>query len=223
MSPFTRAHTQTKVAGQRAYWERYASKYDLSLRLLQRPFPRMLELIGQAAKGAERALEVAAGTGLVTPTLAESVEQVVATDYSEAMLERLKAKVASLGLSNVRCEQADIYSLRFNPHSFDLVVAANVLHLVPDLPRALDALKAMLKPAGILILPTFCHDVTRVSRLMSRLLAITSFPSERKFTLESMTEALNDSGIAVSFAESLPGLIPIGYVVGTVPSVKARS
>ena len=61
-----------KAAKQRAYWERFASKYDLSLRLLGRPLPKMLELIGDAADGSGRVLEVAAGTGLVTPTLAES-------------------------------------------------------------------------------------------------------------------------------------------------------
>ena len=175
----------------------------------------MLELIGEATEGAERVLEVAAGTGLVTPTLAEKAGEVVATDYAAAMLERLKAKTAERGLSNVRCEQADIYALPYEPRSFDVVVAANVLHIVPDLPAALDALKTMLKPGGLLIAPTFCHDETRLSWLMSRLLAITSFPGQRRFTVSSLADATTESGMALARRETLPGLIPIGYVEGT--------
>jgi len=41
------------------------------------------------------------------------------------MLERLEAKIDVQGLSNVHCEQADIYSLPYEPQSFDLVVAAS--------------------------------------------------------------------------------------------------
>jgi len=216
MTPSNDDPNQAQAARQRAYWERYASKYDLSLRLLRRPLPRMLELIGEAADESGRVLEVAAGTGLVTPILAEKVNEVVATDYAEAMLERLKAKMDAQGLSNVRCEQADIYALPYEPQSFDLVVAANVLHLVPDLRGALDALKAMLKPGGTLIAPTFCHDETRVSWLMSRLLAITSFPGHRRFTTATLTEAIAQSGITVTRAETLSGLLPIGYVEGVL-------
>ena len=197
-----------------AYWEKYASKYDLSLGLIGRPFKRMLELIGEAAEGAEQVLEVAAGTGLVTPTLADKADNVVATDYADAMLERLKAKVAEHGLSNVQCEQADIYELRYESHSFDLVVAANVLHIVPDLPAALDALKLMLKPGGRLIVPTFCHDETRTSRFMSRLLAITSFPGQRRLTVSSLADFLIKGGLVLAHTETLPGLIPIGYAEG---------
>ena len=204
-----------RTAKHLAYWNRYASRYDLSLRLLRRPLPRMLELIAEATEGAERVLEVAAGTGLVTPTLAETAREVVATDYAEAMLERLQTKVADQGLSNVQCEQADIYALPYDPHSFDVVVAANVLHIVPDLEKALSELKKMLKPGGLLIAPTFCHDETRVSWLMSRLLAITAFPGQRRFTSSALAEALTESGFSVSRSETLPGLIPIGYVQAT--------
>ena len=218
MSQSTANSNHTQAAKQLAYWEKIASKYDLSLRLLHRPLPRMLELIGEAAEGADRVLEVAAGTGLVTPTLAAKAGEVIATDYAEAMVEQLKAKVSAQGVSNVQCEQADIYALPYEPASFDVVVAANVLHIVPDLPGALAALRKMLKPGGRLVAPTFCHDETRLSWCMSRLLAATSFPGHRRFTAESLATSLAQSGLAVSRTETVPGLIPIGYVEGSYPS-----
>ena len=75
--------------------------------------------------------------------------------------------------------------------------------------------ETMLKPGGLLIAPTFCHDETRVSWLMSRLLAITAFPGQRRFTSSALAEALTESGFSVSRSETLPGLIPIGYVQAT--------
>src|SRR5688572_26599207 len=95
----------------RDYWERNAKRYDRSMMLLGRPIPRMVELAAEAVKGAGRVLEVAAGTGLVTTALARAAEKVVATDYAAEMVTRLEARVRAEGLTNVRCEQADIYAL----------------------------------------------------------------------------------------------------------------
>lgn len=200
---------------ERSYWDRHAKNYDRSMMLLGRPFPRMLELVGEAIRGADHVLEVAAGTGLVTRTLARSARSVVATDYADEMVASLKARVDSDGFANVACEQADIYALRFEPGSFDAVVAANVLHLVPDLPGALAALRRVLQPSGRLIVPTFCHDETRLSWVVSRALAVTGFPGHRRFTVRSLRESLEAAGLRVTRAETLAGLIPIGYVEGS--------
>ncbi|MBK8015205.1 MAG: class I SAM-dependent methyltransferase [Deltaproteobacteria bacterium] len=198
----------------RRYWERHAWRYDLSLGPLGKPLPRMLELVAEAVKGRERILEVAAGTGLVTPVLARAGGEVVATDYAAAMVDRLRDKVAAAGLLNVDCRQADIYDLPFEGGTFDAVVAANVLHLVPDLEGALAALTKMLRPDGVLIAPTFCHDETRLSWLVSRVLAVTAFPGHRRFTIGSLRTAFETAGLKVDRCEVISGLLPIGYVEG---------
>lgn len=200
--------------GDRSYWDKHAKSYDRSMSLLGRPIPRMIELAAEATRGLERVLEVAAGTGLVTPALAGGAREVVATDYSAAMVAALEHRVRDAGLTNVRCEQADLYALRFDAGTFDAVVAANVLHLVPDLPGALAALRRVLKPGGRVVLPTFCHDETALSWIVSRALAVTGFPGHRRFTARSLRQATEAAGIRVTRAETLPGLIPIGYIEG---------
>lgn len=77
------------------------------MRLLGRPIPRMLQLVGEAVHGAGRVLEVAAGTGLVNATLAARAREVVATDYSPAMVAAIERRVRDAALVNVRCERAD--------------------------------------------------------------------------------------------------------------------
>ena len=199
----------------RRYWNSFAKRYDRSMTLLGRSLPRMVELVGEVVCGSADLLEVAAGTGLVTPTLARSAVNVVATDYAPAMVERLEARVRCLGLENVRIELADLYSLQYEPSSFDAVVATNVLHLVPDLPGALAALRRVLRPGGRLVSPTYCHDETVTSWLVSRALAVSGFPGQRRFSTRTLRQALETSGLHVGRTETLPGLIPIGFIEGT--------
>jgi ubiquinone/menaquinone biosynthesis C-methylase UbiE len=174
----------------------------------------MLELASEAVRGKARVLEVAAGTGIVTSAIAQTSDSVVATDYAAAMVKALEKRIQAAGLENVTCEQADIYALPYSAGEFDAVVAANVLHLVPDLPAALQALRNVMKPGGLLVAPTFCHDETKLSWMVSRVLAVSGFPGHRRFTMQSLRSALEDNGLHVANAEILSGLIPIGFVEG---------
>ncbi len=142
---------------EREYWDQLAKRYDASLGPLGRPMIRAVKQVAEAAQGTDSVMEVAAGTGLFATTLAASANKVIATDYSGAMVEQLERKIDEAGLTNVRYEQADIYSLPYDPGIFGVVVAANVLHLVPDYPAALDAIRKTLKPGGLLVTPRFPH------------------------------------------------------------------
>jgi ubiquinone/menaquinone biosynthesis C-methylase UbiE len=203
---------QSSHDSDRAYWERNATRYDASFKALDRPVPRMLELTTEAVRGSARVLEVAAGTGLVSAALAPHVGALVATDYADNMVARLEARVKALELANVRCEAADLYALHFEAASFDAVVAANVLHLVPDLPRALASLRRVLAPGGKLLAPTFLHDETPLSWVLSRLLALTGFPGHRLLSAAGLQQALQAAGFSIERAETIPGPFPIGFV-----------
>jgi ubiquinone/menaquinone biosynthesis C-methylase UbiE len=198
----------------RFFWERKAPQYDrVAMGLFGRPMPRVLDLLADGVAGADTVLEVAAGTGLMTAVIAPRVRHVVATDYAHNMLTVLRERMKDAGISNVEWAHRDIYSLGYPPASFDVVVAGNVLHLVPDLEPALDALCHALRPRGKLITPTFCHDETRLSWLVSRLLVtLLGQPIHRRFTAASLRQALEQHGLRVSRAETIPGLIPIAYV-----------
>ena len=196
----------------RSYWERHARRYDRSTRFLSRPVPRMLALAVEAATGKGRVLEVAAGTGLVTTAIAPVAGELIATDYAEAMVRRLEARVRDAGLTNVRCEQADVYDLRFETGTFDAVFAANVLHLVPDLEGALASLRRVLKPGGVLVAPTYLHEETLAASVLSRVLSLTGFPGQRRFTASSLSAAIEAAGFVVARVEVIPGPFPIGYI-----------
>ena len=195
----------------RAFWERTAAGYDRSMLLFGGPLEAMLPLVAAEVSGLDRVLEVAAGTGLVTRTLSSEVGSVVATDYAEAMVARLRERVRDDGLPNVEVRQLDLLDLDGSDR-FDAVVAANVLHLLPDLDAALAALVRALQPGGRLIVPTYCHDETVRSRAASRVLGLAGFPGQRRFTMARLVEVLEARGLEPRRAVLLPGMLPIGFV-----------
>lgn len=197
---------------ERGYWERNAARYDRAMRLLDGPLPHATAWTAAAVEGSGRVLEVAAGTGLFSVEIAPRVGELVATDYAEAMVRRVRAKVEEAGLENVRCEVADLTALPYAPGSFDAVVAANVLHLVPDAGEALRSLRGVLRPGGKLVVPTFCHGESWRTRLLSRLFGLTGFPGHRRLSTASLRGLVEAEGFRVVRAESIPGLFPIGYV-----------
>ena len=203
---------------ERAFWEQKAKHYDSSMKLLGRPLPRILELTAESVSGADTTLEVAAGTGLVTAAIAPHTRRLVATDYAEAMLSALRERIAAAGLSNVELARADIYALDYPTATFDVVVASNVLHLVPDLANALAALRRVLRPGGKLVAPTFCHDETRLSWVLSRLLAIAGQPMHQRFTAASLRQALEIEGLRVGRSETVTGPIPIVFIEAISPN-----
>lgn len=193
---------------EQAFWETQAKRYDRSMLVLGGPMPRAIARTATAVEG--RVLELAAGTGLFTVAIAERAAQVVATDYAEAMVEALRARVA--GLSNVQVQRADVFALPFPPASFEAVVAANVLHLVPDLERALSAMRAVLRPGGILVVPTYAHDQTLVARAISHVATALGFPAHRRFDRDGLVAAVRRAGFHVRDVEVIPGLFPIVWL-----------
>jgi ubiquinone/menaquinone biosynthesis C-methylase UbiE len=200
----------------RDFWERAAPGYDRVARgLLGRPLPRMVQLTADGVSGAGAVLEVAAGTGLLTAAIAPRVERVVATDYADNMLVVLRERMKRAGISNVETARRDIYALGYPPGSFDAVVAGNVLHLVPDLDGAVQALCHVLRPGGTLIAPTYAHDETLRSKVLSRLFAA-FMVMHRRFTAGSLRDALGRHGVRIARSETIPGPIPVAYVEGVV-------
>ena len=195
----------------KAYWERTAKGYDLSMRLFGGPLAAMLPLVVEEVTGLGHVLELAAGTGLVTAAIAPAVHELFATDYAEAMVQKLEERGEAAGWTNVQTRVLDVYALEQVP-TYDAIVASNVLHLLPDIDRALDAMLGALRPGGRLVLPTYCHSETWLAQGTSRLLGLFGFPGRRRLTGDSLVSMLTNRGLNIRRVALLPGLIPIGFV-----------
>jgi len=114
--------------------------------------------IGSRQGEAVRVLEVGGGTGGTTATLLPLIERAGGayhfTDVSDLFLARAADRFGeygclSLGLLDV---DRDPREQGYAPGSFDLVVAANVLHAAGDVPEVLERMRSLLSPGGLLLL-----------------------------------------------------------------------
>lgn len=95
-----------------------------------------------------RVLEVAAGSGALTEALYPRVGSLLATDFSPGMLERLKARLSSRGVTNVEYAVMDGQALEVDDASFDRAVCNFGLMLFPDRSRGFAELRRCLRPGG---------------------------------------------------------------------------
>ena len=199
------------MSEQTSYWSRQARRYDRATLLLNRRFRQMAERVARDVAEAESVLEVAAGTGLITAVAAPGIARYLATDLSPGMLQLLESRF--VGHAGLEVRPADASSLDFSNDSFDAVIAGNLLHLIPDVTTALGEIGRVLRPAGLLIAPTFCHGESLLARGVSRLLTLSGFPLERRLRGIELEALISSSGFQICDREWFPGLLPIRYVV----------
>lgn len=136
---------------QRFGWDKAADSYEIGWReSLAAVQTRMLEVA--APRPGERVLDTACGTGLVTFPLARSVTgsgSVVATDISQAMIDRVQHEATRLGMSQVDAFRSDAEALdTLADNTFDLVTCALGFMYYPDPRQALCEIMRVLKPGG---------------------------------------------------------------------------
>ena len=98
-----------------------------------------------------RILEIAAGTGVVTRTLASMAgtnASIVATDLNQAMLD----EAAAAGTARpVEWQRADAMALPFADNEFDAVVCQFGAMFFPDKPKAFAEARRVLEPGGVFV------------------------------------------------------------------------
>jgi ubiquinone/menaquinone biosynthesis C-methylase UbiE len=97
-----------------------------------------------------RVLEAGCGVGAQTLTLAQRSPhaQFTCVDISAHSVAEAQRRVGTAALTNVQFQQADIFSLPFEPESFDHVFVCFVLEHLSRPVEALAILKRLIRPGG---------------------------------------------------------------------------
>ncbi len=130
-----------------------AASWHASLAQRQQSLAFVTELLFAQAGIAPgvRALEVGSGTGdaaLLAAARVGPAGSVLATDASAPMLEVAARLAREAGFTSVSTRAVRAEDLDLPPGSFDAAISRNCLMFVPDLPRALRAVRTALRPGG---------------------------------------------------------------------------
>lgn len=154
----TTDHTEPTTTDEHAAppeaWDAIADGYDRYVA------PQEADLANEALRLAalqpgERFLDVAAGTGGLGLPAARLGAQVLATDWSPAMIARFEARVRDQGLSNAQARVMDCHALDLPDGSFDVTGSQFGVMLVPGQARALAEMVRVTKPGGRVLMVAY--------------------------------------------------------------------
>lgn len=156
------ARTVTPQAAERFY-DRLGQRHDVAELYERRAKARALELLH--LQPGLQVLNAGVGTGKDQIAIAKplgSAERVVGLDISTVMLKLVRKRTGS------EVVRADVRRLPFGDRSFDRILCAYVLDLIPaaDLLEVLGEFRRALKPDGRMVLVSLTEGVTPLSRLL---------------------------------------------------------
>lgn len=198
-----------------SFWDKIAPLYDLFEAANGSVYRKMLGYSVSLVRDGDRVLECAAGTGEISIAVSGKASHILCTDMSESMLDVAKEKCRKKGISNIEFAERDIFSLPDADETFDVVIAANVLHLVDDPENAVRELMRVLKKGGRLLVPTFITTNKNGSPMkLIKLYGIFGFKPAVHFTPESYLQMLRGCNTGGRLRmKVIDGLIPSAYAV----------
>jgi len=134
------------------YWDRLASTFNQNnLYVTGVKVNQVIRgwLVEQFNEG-DVVLELGCGTGFYSEMVIGRVKQLTATDLAPAMIEQAKRNLAQFTNVEVRIE--DCYNTSFKDSVFDVVLMANLLHVVMDPHAVLMEGHRVLKDNGRIVI-----------------------------------------------------------------------
>lgn len=177
------------------FWDKIAGLYDLFENIYNKKvYFETGKEVANLLNENDDVLECACGTGAISRHISEKVHTLTATDFSEGMLKQARKKLHTK--NNITFAQADITKLPYKDHSFDAVVAGNVIHLIKNPQNAMQELMRVCKKGGRIIIPTYINDSENTSRVAVKFLEKLGADFKRQFDAKSYAKFFEEMNIS---------------------------
>ena len=190
------------------FWDKNAGRYDRFMRKDAAAYERLYELLRPVVRH-RTVLELATGTGLIAKNIVNSAAHIEATDASPEMIAEAKRDNRS---AKLHFSVQDMFHLPYADGSFDVIIVANALHIVPEPEKALPEIRWVLKDNGVLVAPTFTQaDNAFFGRVKAFFMKLAGFPLHSKWTSREYLAFLRENGWAVRNSVVLKASFPLAY------------
>ena len=189
-------------------WDRFAPVYSLAMKSQKNIYDYMYSHIREKVKG-KNVLELATGPGLIAKHVADAADRMIATDFSPDMIAQAEK---GGNPPNLTFEIADASNLHYEDKTFDVVIIANALHVIPNPEKVLSEIDRVLVNGGLLICPTFIHrSAEKKENLWAKILKLVGIHFAHQWTAEEFISFIENNGWRITASEVVPGRIDLMY------------
>ena len=157
----------SKQTDNKQFWQRWASCYGPLMQSSEPLYAAIAQQMQPHLTPEMNVLELACGSGQLSFRLSRLVRDWEATDF---FAQNDRPGKAETPRGRAALSVQDATSLPYADETFDAVLIANALHIMPRPEKALAEIYRVLKPGGQLFAPTFVHG--EVPRTRLRMLAM---------------------------------------------------
>lgn len=181
------------------FWDRLADRYYRQPIADEAAYRTKLEATRALLRPDMELLEFGCGTGGTAIAHAPYVRHIRAIDFSEAMLEKARARAQGAGIGNLSFERADIVDLPDEGERYDMVLGMSVLHLLEDPDAVIEKVHAMLRPGGYFVSSTACiGDMMGALKFIAPIgRALGLLPILNVMTANELTEKFGGAGFDI--------------------------
>ena len=194
------------------FWDFCAPFYD-RVEKANTAYSDMLRLIRDLTPQGASVFEAAVGTGAISLAVADKAECVHCTDISDRMLSVARKKAAKRGVQNITFSTKSIFDTGEPDGAYDVVIAAQVLHLIDEPSIAAQELKRI--SGGIVITAVTLLKGLRgfFARPSVGLWRFLGFAPKREFDADGFRDFLTEIGLPPSEYKIVEGNMPMAVAV----------
>jgi 2-polyprenyl-3-methyl-5-hydroxy-6-metoxy-1,4-benzoquinol methylase len=138
------------------FWNKASKNYDKTEEHFEYIHKKARENTKKHLKDSHIVMDYGCGTGTASCEFSSLVKEIQGIDISSEMIRIAKEKAVVSKIENVTFEKADLFEDKFQDESFDVILAFNMLHTVPNPQDIVHRMNDLLKPDGLFISITPC-------------------------------------------------------------------
>lgn len=195
------------------FWDHVAGVYDIFTNIINKKTHKGLcAKVEEEISATDEVLECACGTGLLSGVIARKSKSLVATDFSPKMLKKAGKKYRSY--TNIEFKEGNILQIEYPDEHFDIVVAANVIHLLDEPYKALAELNRVCRKGGKIIIPTYMNKNEKgKTSQFANVVGKAGADFKRQFTFDTYKQFIKEAGYTNVDYSRIEGKIPCAVAV----------